>query len=66
MRHGVEALTVFAFSSENWSRPAEEVGSLMGLFIEALEREVDELHANRVRLRFIGDRSALARSCSRA
>jgi undecaprenyl diphosphate synthase len=53
---GIEALTVFAFSSENWRRPAEEVGLLMGLFITALEQRVRELHANRVRLRVIGDR----------
>jgi undecaprenyl diphosphate synthase len=59
-RRGVEALTLFAFSSENWRRPMEEVASLMGLFLEALDREVAELHANRVRIRFIGDRRALS------
>jgi undecaprenyl diphosphate synthase len=59
-RHGVEALTLFAFSSENWSRPAEEVHALMDLFIEALQKEVDELHRNKVRLRFIGNRNALS------
>lgn len=57
---GVKYLTLFAFSSENWSRPRDEVSSLMSLFIEALEREVAELHENNVRLRFIGDRQALA------
>ena len=60
MRRGVKALTLFAFSSENWSRPAEEVGVLMQLFIRALQREVKSLVANGVRLRFIGDRSMLA------
>jgi undecaprenyl diphosphate synthase len=60
VRHGVGALTLFAFSSENWQRPAAEVSSLMGLFVEALDREVDELLAKGVRLRFIGDRSALS------
>ena len=57
---GVKYLTLFAFSSENWSRPREEVSSLMSLFIEALEKEVAELHENKVRLRFIGDRQSLA------
>ena len=59
-QRGVEALTLFAFSSENWRRPAEEVGSLMSLFIEAIDREVEELHRQRVRLRFIGERRTLA------
>lgn len=51
---GVKVLTLFAFSSENWERPEDEVSSLMGLFVEALRREVAELHRNNVRLRFIG------------
>jgi undecaprenyl diphosphate synthase len=59
-RRGVGALTLFAFSSENWRRPAIEVAGLMQLFIEAMDREVAELHENRVRLRFIGDRHALS------
>ena len=59
-RRGIEALTLFAFSSENWGRPAEEVGSLMGLFLEALDREIAELDAKGVRLRFIGARHALS------
>jgi undecaprenyl diphosphate synthase len=59
-RRGVSHLTLFAFSSENWRRPRREVGALMRLFLEALEREVDELHGNGVRLRFIGDRSSLS------
>ncbi len=55
----IEALTLFAFSSENWSRPQREVTLLMRLFVEALQREVEELHTNNVRLTFIGDRSRL-------
>ena len=58
-KHGVEYLTLFAFSSENWRRPDEEVGMLMSLFLEALRREVAELHKNNVRLRFIGERDRL-------
>lgn len=51
---GVGYLTLFAFSSENWRRPADEVGALMTLFLESLRREVDELHRNNVKLRFVG------------
>ncbi|MBU3720314.1 MAG: di-trans,poly-cis-decaprenylcistransferase [Burkholderiaceae bacterium] len=58
MKQGVRYLSVFAFSSENWRRPEEEVSFLMGLFIKALEREVRELKENGVRLRVIGDLSA--------
>ncbi len=54
---GVEYLTLFAFSSENWRRPPDEVSFLMGLFMEALKREVVKLHDNRIRLVIIGDRS---------
>lgn len=54
---GVEYLTVFAFSSENWRRPADEVSFLMTLFLKMLEREVISLHENNIRLRIIGDRS---------
>ena len=56
---GVGTLTLFAFSSENFSRPADEVGCLMELFVVALRREIDELDRNRVRLRFIGNRDRL-------
>lgn len=59
-RLGIEALTLFAFSSENWQRPQAEVTTLMSLFMEALEREVAELHANAVRVRVIGDRQQLS------
>jgi len=52
---GIEYLTLFAFSSENWRRPPEEVALLMKLFRNALEREVDELHASSVRLKVVGD-----------
>jgi undecaprenyl diphosphate synthase len=55
---GVEFLTLFAFSSENWRRPPDEVGVLMRLFVAAMEREVGELDANGVRLRVIGEMSA--------
>jgi undecaprenyl diphosphate synthase len=47
---GVEVLTLFAFSSENWRRPADEVSALMGLFLIALQREVKKLHKNNIRL----------------
>ncbi|MEE9322103.1 MAG: polyprenyl diphosphate synthase [Granulosicoccus sp.] len=58
VRRGIDALTVFAFSSENWSRPQKEVGLLMDLFLRALKSEVSKLHENNVRVRFIGERSA--------
>ena len=52
---GVEVLTLFAFSSENWRRPKKEVGLLMELFLTALEREVNKLHNSSVQIRVIGD-----------
>jgi undecaprenyl diphosphate synthase len=55
---GIQALTLFAFSSENWRRPSSEVGLLMDLFIRTLRKEVDALDRNGIRVRFIGDRSA--------
>ena len=58
-QRGVEYLTLFAFSSENWARPVDEVGRLMSLFVEALRREVDELHRNNVMLNFVGAREQL-------
>lgn len=58
LRIGVSTLTVFAFSSENWNRPASEVSRLMNLFLRALDKETSELHKNGIRLRFIGDKSA--------
>jgi undecaprenyl diphosphate synthase len=54
---GVEYLTLFAFSSENWRRPEEEVSLLMRLFVTALEREVAKMHANNIRLKVVGDLS---------
>ena len=56
-RAGVEVLTLFAFSSENWRRPPDEVSALMKLFLRALQREVRKLEKNNIRLRVIGDRS---------
>ena len=58
LRLGIGTLTVFAFSSENWNRPASEISRLMDLFLRALDKETGELHKNGVCLRFIGDKSA--------
>lgn len=60
-RYGVESLTLFAFSSENWRRPALEVAGLMELFMLALKREVKKLHANNIRLLVIGDKSRFSK-----
>ncbi|MBV8971935.1 MAG: isoprenyl transferase [Sphingomonadaceae bacterium] len=57
---GIEVLTLYAFSSENWRRPADEVSDLMGLLRHYLRTEIAELHANGVRLRFIGDTARLS------
>jgi undecaprenyl diphosphate synthase len=57
IERGVEYLTLFAFSSENWRRPIEEVSFLMQLFIKSLQKEVSRLHENGIRFRVIGDRS---------
>lgn len=60
LKTGVKELTVYAFSTENWQRPGDEVGALMSLFIELVEREVSELNDQGVRVRFIGRREGLA------
>ncbi len=57
-RRNIEALTLFAFSSENWRRPKAEVGLLMDLFVRTLKKEVNRLDRNGVRMQFIGDRNA--------
>jgi len=58
-RH-IEVLTLFAFSSENWRRPSEEVSLIMDLFVQTLKKEVASLNRNGVRVRFIGDRNAFS------
>jgi len=62
---GIRHLTLFAFSSENWQRPPDEVGFLMDLFLRALREEVGRLHANGVRFRAIGDTSRLSEETRR-
>lgn len=63
---GMEALTLYAFSTENWRRPSDEVGTLMSLLIEYFQNEIDELDANRVRIRTLGDITALPAAVYRA
>jgi undecaprenyl diphosphate synthase len=55
IERGVRYLTLFAFSTENWKRPADEVNHLMGLFVSAMESEVSNVHESGIRLRFVGD-----------
>jgi len=62
---GIEALTLFAFSSENWRRPRLEVGMLMNLFVKTIQREVENLHETGARFRFIGDRMAFTKKLQR-
>lgn len=62
---GMQALTLFAFSSENWRRPQQEVSLLMQLFFATLERETQKLHENNIRLRFIGDRTPFSHELQR-
>lgn len=57
IKRNIKVLSLFAFSSENWRRPAQEVSYLMEIFLTGLEREVNMLHENNVQLRFIGDRT---------
>jgi undecaprenyl diphosphate synthase len=57
VKKNIEVLTLFAFSSENWQRPAQEVTQLMELFVSALQREAKKLHKQNIQLRIIGDRS---------
>ena len=64
-KRGIEALTLFAFSSENWQRPEQEVGLLMELLLSALEQEAKQLHENDVCLRFIGDRQGFPQKLQR-
>jgi len=62
----IQALTLFAFSTENWRRPEEEVGYLMGLFLAMMRNEVGKLHKNNVILRIIGDRSRFSDKLQKA
>ena len=60
---GIQALTAYAFSTENWSRPGEEVNFLMTLFERVLQAELQALEAEQVRIRFLGDLKALPKNC---
>ena len=62
-RIGVSYLTLYAFSTENWKRPQDEVNALMKLLVEYLKKEVDELHRNNVVVNYIGDISRLPQAC---
>jgi len=66
VQNNIEHLTLFAFSSENWKRPEAEVSTLMKLFISALKANLKDMHANGVRVRFIGDRRAFSESLQKA
>ena len=59
-KHGIKVLTLYAFSSENWSRPEAEVSALMSLFMRALDSEVKKLHKNNIRLNIIGNKAAFS------
>jgi undecaprenyl diphosphate synthase len=63
---GVEFLTLYAFSTENWNRPKEEVDALMDLLVQSIANEVDELHENNIRLITIGDESKLPVNCQKS
>lgn len=63
---GIKCLTLFAFSSENWQRPPAEVKVITSLFRSTLEKELAELHAQKVRIRFLGDLSAFSKGLQRA
>ena len=60
LQQGIEVITLFAFSSENWTRPAEEVSGLMELFKWALHRETKRLHKHQVRLKVVGNRAGFS------
>src|SRR5690606_713850 len=62
---GVEYLTLYAFSTENWNRPKEEVDALMELLVNTLRKEVDELHKNNVKLHVIGDMETMPEICKK-
>lgn len=63
---GIEALSLYAFSTENWRRPQEEIGALFALLVEYFEKEIDELHANAVQIRALGDLSKFPNNVANA
>ncbi len=63
---GIQYLTLYAFSTENWDRPAEEVTGLMGLFVDTIAKEVPDLHKNNIKLHFIGNFSMLPAPAKKA
>ena len=63
---GVQVLTVYAFSTENWKRPLEEVDYLMNLLVEYMGKEIEELHRNQVQIRLSGEKEGLPEKCQRA